>query len=148
MSTPKLPLDGYASFDFFKIYLVDIGLLGAMSHLSPKVVIDGNTLFQEFRGALVENYVAQELARCQYGLYYWTSAGKAELDFVLQHEDAVYPIEVKSGNSGKKKSLRVYGEQYHPRVLVRASPMNLKKDGNVLNCPLYLIGRLGRFLVR
>lgn len=146
VSTPKLPLEAYAIFEFFKIYLLDIGLLGAMSNLPPKAVIDGNALFQEFRGALVENYVAQELVRSRYGLYYWTSAGRAELDFLLQQEDQIYPLEVKSGNSGKKKSLRVFSEQHNPNLLIRTSPMNLKKDGKVLNCPLYLLSRLSRYL--
>ncbi|NGX43385.1 MAG: hypothetical protein K940chlam7_01682 [Chlamydiae bacterium] len=148
VSTPKLPLEAYVNFEFFKIYLLDVGLLGAISHLSPKAIIDGNALFQEFRGASTENYVAQELVRSRYGLYYWTSAGKAELDFLIQHNDTIYPLEVKSGNSGRKKSLRVYGEQYHPKLLARTSPMNLRKDGDVLNCPLYLLSRLGCYLDR
>ncbi len=148
VSSPKLPLEGYANFDFFKIYLLDIGLLGAMTHLSPKTMMDGNDLFQEFRGALIENYVAQELIRHQQNLYYWTSEGKAELDFLLQQDDVIYPLEVKLGNSGKKKSLRVYDEKYHPKLQVRTSPMNLKKDGKLLNCPLYLLGRIERFIQR
>jgi len=146
VSTPKLPLEGYANFDFFKLYLLDIGLLGAMSSLSPRAVIDGDVLFQEFKGALVENYVAQELAYNGYKLYYWTSEGKAEVDFVIQHNDFIYPLEVKSGNSSKKQSLRVYGEQYKPNVLIRTSPMNLRKDGKVLNCPLYFLKNLKIFL--
>lgn len=148
VTTPKLPLDAYAEFDFFKIYVVDVGLLGAMTDLSPKVVIQGDQLFQEFRGSLVENYVAQELARCQYGLYYWTSEGKAELDFVVRHESHLFPLEIKSGTTDKKKSLRVYRDKYHPPVLIRSSPMNLKKDGEILNIPLYLMGELNRLVER
>lgn len=146
VSAPKIPLSAYADHNIFKIYLVDVGLLGAMSRLSPKTVIHENELFQEFRGAIVENYVAQELIHSRYSLYYWTSEGKAEVDFILEQDDFVYPLEVKSGSSSKKKSLRVYGNTYQPKLLIRISPMNLKKDDDILNCPHYLIEKLRIFL--
>jgi len=98
------------------------------------------------KGAMTENYVAQELARQGYGLYYWTSSGQAELDFVLQHQDVIYPIEVKSGASLKKKSLWSYQKKYHPTLSIRASAMNLKKDETLLNCPLYLLEYVTNFL--
>lgn len=142
ISTPKIPLSAYANMNAFKIYLVDVGLLGAMAHLSAKTLLHENELFQEFRGAITENYVAQELVHSQYLLFYWTSEGKAEVDFILEQDDLIYPLEVKSGNSSKKKSLKVYGETYHPQMLMRCSPMNLRKDGDVLNCPVYLIEEL------
>lgn len=145
-STPKLPLSAYVNHDIFKIYLADVGLLGAMAGLSAKTIIYGDEIFQEFRGALIENYIAQELARQGYGLFYWTSAGQAELDFVLQLEDVIYPLEVKSGTSMKKKSLITYIQKYDPPLAIRASPMNLKLDGAILNCPLYLIGKLKALL--
>ncbi len=145
-SIPKIPISAYADPNIFKIYLVDVGLLGAMSHLSAKTILHENELFQEFRGSITENYVAQELTHSQYPLFYWTSEGKAELDFILEHDDVVYPLEVKSGNSSKKKSLLVYGNTYHPSVLIRTSPMNLKKNGDILNCPLYLIENLRTLL--
>ncbi|NGX36007.1 MAG: hypothetical protein K1000chlam1_00844 [Candidatus Anoxychlamydiales bacterium] len=146
ISTPKIPLSAYANMKAFKIYLVDVGLLGAMSHLSAKTLLHDNELFQEFRGAIVENYVAQELVHSSYSLFYWTSEGKAELDFIIEHEEFIYPLEVKSGNSSKKKSLKVYNDTYHPKILIRSSPMNLRKDGNILNCPLYLIEKLQSIL--
>jgi predicted AAA+ superfamily ATPase len=145
ISTPKIPLSAYADFNVFKIYLVDVGLLGAMSHLSAKTILYKNELFQEFRGAIAENYVAQELIHSHYHLFYWTSEGKAELDFVIEQDEFIYPLEVKSGNSSKKKSLRVYGDTYHPKFLIRTSPMNLIKDDDILNCPLYLIEKLRVF---
>ena len=119
-----------------------------MSHLSAKTLLHGNELFQEFRGAIVENYVAQELNSSHYPLFYWTSEGKAELDFIIEQDDFIYPLEVKSGNSSKKKSLRVYGDMYHPEMLIRISPMNLRKDGDILNCPLYFIDELHSLLMR
>lgn len=145
-STPKLPLSAYINHDIFKIYLADAGLLGAMSGLSAKVIIYGNEIFQEFKGALIENYVAQELVRQGHGTFYWTSAGQAELDFILQLQDAIYPIEVKSGTSTKKRSLITYIQKYQPNLAIRLSPMNLKLDGAILNCPLYLIEKLNKLI--
>ena len=142
ISTPKIPLSAYADLQAFKIYLLDVGLLGAMSNLSAKTILHNHELFQEFRGAITENYVAQELVHSQYSLFYWTSEGKAEIDFIIEQDDSIYPIEVKSGNSSKKKSLRVYGDMYHPKLLIRSSPMNLRKDGDIFNCPLYLMVRI------
>ncbi|NGX48504.1 MAG: hypothetical protein K940chlam5_00090 [Candidatus Anoxychlamydiales bacterium] len=146
ISTPKIPLLAYANLNVFKIYLVDVGLLGAMINLSAKTLIHENELFQEFRGSLAENYIAQELVHSHYSLFYWTSEGKAELDFIIEQDGLIYPIEVKSGNSTKKKSLKVYNDTYHPKLSIRSSPRNLKKDGNILNCPLYLIEKLQSLL--
>ena len=86
---PKIPLSAYADFNTFKFYLVDVGLLGAMSNLSAKTILHENELFQEFRGAITESFVAQELAHSHNPLYYWTSKGKAELDFVLEQDDLI-----------------------------------------------------------
>ena len=146
INAPKVPLSAYTDINAFKIYLVDVGLLGAMAHLSPKVMLHEHQLFQEFKGAIVENYIAQKLAHNQYPLYYWTSKGEAEVDFIIEEEDQIYPLEIKSGNSSKKKSLRVYNDTYAPSMLIRSSPMNLKKDGKVLNCPTYLIEKLSSII--
>lgn len=146
INTPKLPLSAYANPNIFKVYLVDVGLLGAMSRLPAKAILHEHELFEEFRGAITENYVAEELARSQHSLYYWVSEGKAELDFIIEYDAYIYPLEVKSGNSSKKKSLCVYGDKYEPKVLIRTSPMNLRKDGNVLNCPLYLLENLNYYI--
>jgi predicted AAA+ superfamily ATPase len=142
ITAPKFPLDGYQQFDYFKIYLVDVGLLGAKSNLPANVLLHGNQLFQEFRGSLMENFVAESLVCNEYNLYYWASEGKAEIDFVLQEEDKIYPLEVKSGETNKKQSLRVYDQKYFPELLIRCSPLNLKRDAKLLNCPLYLIDQL------
>ncbi len=140
--TPKFPLSAYANSNIFKIFLLDIGLLGAQSNLNPKLIIDGNKLFTEFKGALVENFVAQELAsKSRRNLYYWASEGSAEVDFLLEGEHEIYPLEVKSGETSRKKSLLIYGKKYSPEFLSRTTPMNLKKDGNICNYPLYLISR-------
>ncbi len=142
-SSPKLPLSAYADNNAFKIFLLDVGLLGAQSNLSPQVVIDGNELFTEFKGGLTENYVAQELIAAGHkGLYYWTSEGIAEVDFLIDDESAIYPLEVKAGTNHKKKSLLVYNQKYVPSKSIRTTAMNLKHDGDIFNYPLYLVSRI------
>lgn len=145
---PKLPLSGYRVDDAFKIYLLDVGLLGARLGLTEKTIVEGDRLFSEYSGAFVENYVAQELvAHGSRELYYWTSSSQAEVDFVVGRDDAVYPLEVKAGASSRKKSLMVYAGKFAPPALSRATTMNFKKDGGVCNYPLYAVSRfpdLGR----
>lgn len=142
IETPKFPLSAYADTHIFKIFLFDVGLLGAQSGLSAHAIIEGDSLFTQFKGALLENYIAQELiVNNQQPLYYWASPGTAEIDFLIEQDHEVYPLEVKSGNSQKKKSLLVYGEKYHPTKLNRTTPMNLKHDGLIYNYPLYLISK-------
>ncbi len=146
VTTPKLPLVGYTQKTAFKIFPLDVGLLSAMSHIPPKSVVEDNGLFNEFYGAFTENFVAQELAANKNSLYYWTSEGTAEVDFLIEKDLQIYPMEVKSGLSRKKKSLLVYASKYQPPVLLRASLRNLKKDGNFLNLPLYLVSQFNNFL--
>lgn len=143
VESPKFPLSAYADNNIFKIFLSDVGLLGAQSNLSPQTIIEGDLLFTEFKGALTENYVAQELiATKQKEPYYWTSEGMAEVDFLIEEEHEIYPLEVKAGASQKKKSLLVYNQKYVPSKLIRATTMNLKHDGAIYNYPLYLISKI------
>jgi len=142
ITAPKIPLPVYGDSNAFKLYLNDVGLLGALSNLESRTVVQGNELFTEFKGALTENFVASNLAmRSENKLYYWTSGNTAEIDFITQHEGKLYPVEVKSGQSGRKKSLQVYEGRYHPALLERFSTMNLRCDGRLCNYPLYLIER-------
>lgn len=146
ISVPRLPLDAYADKQIFKIFLLDVGLLGAMSKLDPRIILDGDQLFQEFKGSLTENYVALELYNKYFDqLYYWSSEGRAEVDFLIAVEQHVYPLEVKGGVSKHKKSLIVYDEKFRktektPFVLSRASLRNFASDGELINYPLYAIG--------
>lgn len=143
MTAPKLPLAGFVEKNAFKVFLLDVGLLSAMSDIPAKMVITTEEgLFSECHGAFTENYVAQELSIQQRPLYYWTSEGKAEIDFIVEQDAKIFPLEVKAGLSRKKKSLLVYNEKYYPQLLLRASLMNLKKDGKVVNLPLYFIAQL------
>lgn len=144
VETPKFPLSAYADNHTFKLFLVDVGLLGAQSNLSPQALLDGNVLFMEFKGALTENFVAQELIATRQALpYYWTSEGVAEVDFLFEQEHVIYPLEVKAGANQKKKSLLVYNEKYSPTHLFKITTLNLKHDGKVVNYPLYLTCRVG-----
>jgi predicted AAA+ superfamily ATPase len=140
ISTPKIPLDAYANTNIFKVFLLDVGLLGAMSRLSADTLIKGNAIFTHFYGALVENYVAQQL-QCKFpgDLYYWTSTGKAEVDFVFSLNECIYPLETKAGFYPKSNSMKVYNEKYKPGMLSRTSLLNLKMNGNSCNYPLYAI---------
>lgn len=143
VESPKFPLSAYADSSSFKIFLADVGLLGAQSNLSPQTIIEGDLLFTEFKGALTENFVAQELLAAQGRKpYYWTSEGIAQVDFLVEEGHEILPLEVKSGSSQKKKSLLVYKEKYSPSKLLRASTMNLKHDGAVYNYPLYLVSQI------
>ena len=151
ISIPKLPLDAYSDKQAFKIFLLDIGLLGTMSKLDPRIVLEENKLFQEFKGSLTENFVAVELYEKHFDeLYYWTSGGIAEVDFVISTQQHIFPLEVKAGFSKKKKSLLVYDEKFSKRentsvVLSRASLRNFAFDGKVVNYPLYGICLFPRF---
>lgn len=149
ISAPKLPLNAYANLNMFKLFLLDIGLLGAQARLSPKTLIEGNMLFTEFKGALTENYVAQALKQSlNMELYYWASTGIAEIDFIVQLDDKILPLEAKAGVSTKKKSLLSYSKKYNPSMLLRSTLMNLKQDKKIFNYPLYMIGKLGEIFPR
>lgn len=145
ISTPKLPLDAYSDKQVFKVFLLDIGLLGAMSKLDPRIILQRDQLFQEFKGAMTENFVALELQGKYFDeLYYWTSEGIAEVDFIISTEQCIFPLEVKSGFSKKKKSLLVYDQKFSKednisQTLSRASLRNFAFDGKIINYPLYAI---------
>ena len=137
----KSPLSHYADRSCFKVYALDIGLLGAMSRSPAEWLSRGERFFNEYDGAFVENFAAQQLmAHFEEPLYYWRSkGGKAELDFLCDFSGRIYPLEVKSGINPRSKSLRSYDMQFSPPLLVRATLLNLKKDGKILNLPLYAL---------
>ncbi len=148
VTSNRPPLSHYADRGCFKVYVMDVGILGAMAHLRPEIMVQGDRLFTEYRGALVENYVAQQLTAMGHSdLFYWRSrGGKAELDFLYETADGVVPIEVKSGLSRKSKSLRSYDHQFAPSQLVRTNLLNLKRDGKICNIPLYAVSLLPSLL--
>lgn len=143
VESPKFPLSAYADHQTFKIFLFDVGLMGAQSHLAPQTILEGDELFTEFKGSLTENYVLQELiASADIKPYYWKSEGIAEIDFLVEEDHEIFPLEAKAGASQKKKSLIEYAKKYNPSKLLRTSAMNLKQDGNVYNFPLYLVSKI------
>ena len=139
IKTIKLPLAGYADYSKFKIYMHDTGLLGAMLNLSSDVIVRPNALFTEYNGAFIENFVANEFAKLELinDLFYWTSRSDAEVDFVIQLDNEVFPVEVKSGLNRNIKSLRSYADKYQPKKLCRISPRNFTEDHDFINIPLY-----------
>ncbi len=138
----KLPISGYADLSKFKIYVLDTGLLGAMLNLTSDIILKPNELFLEYNGAFVENYTCLELIKLlEQDVFYWTSEREAEVDFVFQLENDIYPLEVKSGSSRNTKSLRSYADKYTPKLLLRASPRNFIRSEEFINIPLY--GLLG-----
>jgi len=148
LSVPKIPLNGFCDRRSFKVYCLDVGLLGAMAGVTVEAISNGDGLFTEFGGAFVENYVAQQLsATFEDGLYYWKAeSGIAETDFVCEFNGSIYPLEVKAGINVKSKSLRSYDERFAPAFLCRTTLKNLRNDGKVVNFPLYLISEHKRLL--
>ncbi len=146
--TDRYPLKYYADTSCFKIYALDVGLLGAMAGSPIDLLIKGNRLFNEYEGALVENYVAQQLAsHFNQPLYYWRSkGGKAEVDFLCEFSGYVYPLEVKAGINPKSKSLKSYDLQFSPDKLGRSNLLNFKMDGKICNLPLYAVSLLRRLI--
>jgi len=144
--TPKLPLNAYENRQIFKAYLLDVGLLNTLADLPAKAILKGNDLFQEFHGSLTENFVTQEMLPQHDRLHYWSSENRAEIDFIFRHNDSIYPLEVKSGYSGHKKSLLAYQNKYKPKLLLRAPPQNLEKQDGFINLPLYLVSQIKKLL--
>ena len=109
-----------------------------MLNLSSSIITKPTELFSEYNGAFIENFVASELiATGIKDLFYWTSKSDAEVDFILQIEDSIYPLEIKSGLNKNIKSLRSYADKYKPKLIFRSSPRNFVQQGNFINIPLY-----------
>ena len=141
VSAPSLPLKAYEDLKAFKLFLLDVGLLSCMVGLRQDVLLDGNDLFKEFKGALTEQYVLQQLKTIKgLNIYYWTAdRGTAEVDFVIDNGKDVIPIEVKAEVNLQAKSLKVYREKFQPRLSIRTSMADYKKEDWLLNLPLWAI---------
>ena len=125
----------------FKLFVVDVGLLGCMTGLRQQTLLDGNDLFTEFKGALTEQYVCQQLKTIEdLSVYYYTNdRGSCEMDFVIDTGEQIIPVEVKAEVNLKAKSLRIYKEKFEPKVSVRTSMANYKKEDWLVNLPLYAV---------
>ena len=151
VSKPDVPISAYVDLKSFKVFLLDVGLLRAMSGVSPKVILDGSRIFEEFKGALTEQFVSQELQQFSDTLqtnYYWTSSATSEVDFIISDGLDVYPLEVKAGVTMNAKSLKLYVEKYSPKWAIRTSllPYERNAEAKTLNIPLYMLFVLGKEL--
>ena len=139
--TPNIPLTAYDDLSAFKIYLSDIGLLRKLAEVPVAALVTKDDVigYREFKGAFAENYVLQSLStQSTVNLRYWTSNNSAEVDFLLQYDTHILPIEVKSGKSTSSRSLTLYNADKHPILRIRYSDKELKLDDNLLNIPLYM----------
>ena len=141
ITAPNLPLKAYEDLKAFKLFLVDIGLLSCMTGLRQQTLLDGNDLFKEFKGALTEQYVLQQLKTLKnIQTYYWSAErGMAEVDFIIDNGSNVIPLEVKAEANLQAKSLKVYREKFRPKLSIRASMADYKKEDELLNLPLWAI---------
>ena len=145
VGTPRLPLKSYRDFSAFRLYMHDVGLLGAMSDLPPSAVLDGNAVFTNFKGALAEQYVLQELLVNGFQPCYWTNdAGNAEVEFVIQGEKGVFPVEVKAGINTQAKSLKTYRKLFSPPFSFRTSLAEGHDGTEIKDIPLYAFGPAAR----
>ena len=139
--TPNIPLSAYDDLSAFKIYLSDIGLLRKLAEVPVAALVTKDDVigYREFKGAFAENYVLQSLStQSTVNLRYWTSNNSAEVDFLLQYDTYILPVEVKSGKSTSSRSLTLYNADKHPILRIRYSDKDLKLDDNLLNIPLYM----------
>ena len=136
-----IPLKAYEDLKAFKLFIVDVGLLGCMTGLRQRTLLDGDDLFVEFKGALTEQYVCQQLKTVEdLGIYYYTNdRGSCEIDFVVDNGEQIVPIEVKAETNLRAKSLKTYRERFEPELSVRTSMADYKKEDWLLNLPLYAI---------
>ena len=138
VSKPGLPISSYADWADFKIYLNDVGLMCAMAELTPDIILKGNDLFVEFKGVVSEQFVLQQLVSQGYQSFYWAPENaRSEVDFLIQKQNQVVPIEVKSAENLKSRSLRVYYDKFHPSTCIRTSLSGYQKQQWMQNIPMY-----------
>ena len=143
---PDLPLIAYQDFEAFKLFVVDIGLLSALTNLDVKTILEKTQIFEEFKGAIAEQYVYQQLksADDDMPIYYWSNdSSRSEIDFVVQLDGYVIPVEVKAEKNLKAKSLKNFIQEYKSEKSVRTSLADYKlNDNNLYDIPLYAIGNI------
>lgn len=141
-----VPLRAYEDLKAFKLFLMDVGLLGCVAGLHPRTLLDGNDLFVEFKGALTEQYVCQQLKTIDdLAVYYYTNdRGSCEIDFIVDTGDRIIPVEVKAEVNLRAKSLKTYREKFAPEISIRTSMANYKKEDWLVNLPLYAIDQIAK----
>lgn len=148
VTKPALPLAAYSDKGIFKLYLGDVGLLGAASDLDAVTLLEGDAMFVEFKGALTEQYVHQQLvSACGYRSFYWANESSTnEVDFLFQAQGKVVPLEVKAETNLKAKSFRHFYDKYSPSLAIRSSLRPYHSESWMVNIPLYLIPCLPVFI--
>ena len=146
VTAPKIPLNAYIDLSAFKVFMVDVGLLSCMAGLRQDVLLDGNALFMEFKGALSEQYVLQQLKpQKRLNTCYWTNERyTSEIDFIISNGQSVVPLEVKAEINLQSKSLKAFRDRFSPQLSVRTAMTDYKKEEWLLNLPLYAIGTLSQ----
>ena len=136
----------YEDLKAFKLFFADTGLLGCMTGLHQRILLEGNRLFAEFRGALTEQYVCQQLKTMEdLGIYYYTNdRGSCEVDFVMDTGEGIVPVEVKAEVNLKAKSLKTFREKFNPGISVRTSMADYKREDWLINLPLYAVEEIRR----
>ncbi len=144
ISKPDLPLAAYQDFNSFKLFIVDTGLLGTMAGLDEKTLLEGDNIFTEFKGALTEQFVLQQLKSMKdISIFYWSAEkSKAEIDFIIQNENKIIPIEVKAEENLQAKSLKAFYEKYNNKNCIRTSMSDYREQELIKNIPLYFINEL------
>ena len=147
VNTAGIPLRAYEDLKAFKLFVVDVGLLGCMAGLRQHTLLDGNDLFVEFKGALTEQYVCQQLKNIEdLDIYYYTNdRGSCEINFVVDTGGKIVPVEVKAEVNLRAKSLKSYQEKFSPEISVRTSMADYKKEEWLVNLPLYAIDQITAF---
>jgi uncharacterized protein len=139
VTKPIIPLNAYADIDTFKLFILDVGLLNAIAKVDQKILLEKNTILIEFKGALTEQFVAQQL-KINHDIYYWVASnGTAEVDLMIQFQNEIIPIEVKAEENLKSKSLKVFVEKYKPSKAIRTSMNGYRAQDWLINVPLYAI---------
>ena len=144
VAAPNIPLKAYEDIKAFKLFLVDVGLLGCMTRLDQSIILEGNRLFKEFKGILTEQYVLQQLKTLKgVETYYWTNdRNSAEVDFLIDIGSEVIPIEVKAEVNLNAKSLKVFFEKFQPKTTIRTSMTDYRQEEWLLNLPLWAVETL------
>ena len=142
ITKPDIPLIAYMEMNSFKMFTLDVGLLAAKANISAKVLLDGCKIFEEFKGALTEQFVAEQLKASDRELYYYsTENSSGEIDFIIQQEMYCIPIEVKAEENLRARSLRAFCEKYNPEIAIRSSLSNYREQDWMVNVPLYVLDK-------
>ena len=150
VTTPEIPLSGMTDHTYFKVYMSDVGILRRKSNINYRTILNGDDSFISFKGALTENYVYSQLKCMGIESYFWKSNASAELDFITDYEGVMIPVEVKSADNTKAKSLHMFCNRYQPKVAIKTSLKNVgdNMDGqtHVWSVPLYTLFRLKEYI--